>query len=122
MKLLLMAVLVIMAYTGSAQQITGTIIYRLTDRIPQSKHMDSLIAIYENKHPEKFIHPVKPKPGTHFLADGMPCIVPESPTTGLIPNAWNGNILLPFRSKPPVMPNPALPYSKQSDPNTGKKP
>ena len=119
MKQLLTMALMIIAFTASAQQpLVRT--YKLPATKPDRKMMDSLLAIYKGKHPEKFILQVKPRPGIHFLADGMACIVPEPPTTGLIRNAWSATISLPYRSDLHAIPNPALPKSKEPAPDVTK--
>jgi hypothetical protein len=47
------------------------------------------------------------KPGVHRLPqDNMPCIVPDSTKTVRIPNTWKGSLRVPYRSKPPQIPNP----------------
>ena len=51
----------------------------------------------------------KPKPGITYLADGMPCIVPDEPTAGKIPNPLKG-IQLMYTNR---IPNPALPKQKK---------
>ena len=43
-----------------------------------------------------------------YLADGMPCIVPEKATAAIIPNAWR-QPSVPFRIQGGAIPNPALP-------------
>ena len=40
--------------------------------------------------------------------DHMPCVVPDSATAALMPNAW-GVVTNPFRPQYHTMPNPALP-------------
>ena len=120
MKLLLTIMFIVIAYSATAQQPMVKINKLPDPRI--RKQMDSLLAIYKNKHPKRFVLPAAPKPGIHLLPGGMPCIVPEPPTAGFIPNLWNGNISLPYRSKLPAIPNPALPGSKEVDPNVTKQP
>jgi len=120
MKLLLSIMCIAIACSATAQQPTIKI-----NKLPDPgirKQMDSLLTLYKTKHPEKFILPVNPKPGIHVLPGGMPCIVPEPPTAGLIPNLWNGNIFLPFKPEFQPIPNPALPRSKESNPNVTKQP
>ena len=47
------------------------------------------------------------KPGVHRLPqDNMPCIVSDSTKTVKIPNAWKGSLRVPYKSKPPQIPNP----------------
>ena len=51
---------------------------------------------------------VHPKPGIHRLPqDNMPCIVPNLTLTVPIKNLWAEKIELPFRGKPPRLPNPS---------------
>jgi hypothetical protein len=46
------------------------------------------------------------KPGVYRLPqDNMPCIVPDSAKTVRIPNVWKGPVKIPYKSKPPRIPN-----------------
>ena len=54
------------------------------------------------------------KPGVYRLKGGMPCIVPDTKDIAAIPNAWKGAVKAPYKSNPPVIPNPSLPDT-QSD-------
>jgi hypothetical protein len=96
--------------------------YRMPGVKLEKKQIDSVLAIYKNKHPEKLKSLHKPTPGTHYLADGMPCIVPNDATAGLIPNAWKEEVRLPYRPKHKAMPNPALPQAAEPDANVAKEP
>ncbi|MGZ3852927.1 MAG: hypothetical protein ACXVBX_09060 [Flavisolibacter sp.] len=40
--------------------------------------------------------------------DHMPCVVPDSASAGLVPNAWGG-VTVPFRPNYHPIPNPVLP-------------
>jgi hypothetical protein len=52
----------------------------------------------------------KKAPGVYRLPqDGMPCIVPESHKSVKIPNAWRVPLRVPFKNKPPRIPNPSDP-------------
>ncbi|MGZ8538943.1 MAG: hypothetical protein ACXWV9_11805 [Flavisolibacter sp.] len=53
----------------------------------------------------------KLKPGIKIWSDGMPCIVPEEPTIGKIPNAFNG-LLSQLEY---TIPNPALPKGRKPE-------
>ena len=53
----------------------------------------------------------------HLPQDHMPCVVPDSASAGLMPNAWSP-VTVPFRPQLHVMPNPALP--KQPSLEKGK--
>ena len=65
--------------------------------------MSSLLKLYNSKL-QNGTASVTPKlnPGITYLTDGMPCIVPEEPTAGKIPNAFKG-----IQSY--TIPNPARP-------------
>ena len=55
--------------------------------------------------PELFL--THPKPGVHRLPqDNMPCIVPDLSASVAMPNAWKGEIKIPFQGSPPQIPNP----------------
>lgn len=43
-----------------------------------------------------------------LLQNHMPCVVPDSATAALIPNAWSA-VAIPFQSQHQPIPNPALP-------------
>jgi len=56
------------------------------------------------------------KPGIYRLPqDNMPCIVPDPTATVAIPNAWKGGVRVPFKTKPPAIPNPGKPIITQPD-------
>ena len=58
---------------------------------------------YTYKH---LLIPGDGKPGVYSLPqDNMPCIVPDSTKTVRVPNAWKGSRKLPYKSKPPRIPN-----------------
>lgn len=52
--------------------------------------------------------PQNKKPGVYRLQqDGMPCIVPDTKDIAAMPNAFKGEIKVPFVAKPPHIPNAA---------------
>jgi hypothetical protein len=108
MKLLLTIAIAIIGNTAFSQHPQLELRKSLGERFDK-KQMDSLLATFKNKYSEKFKQWNKPKAGIHYLADGMPCIVPEEATIGLIRNAWKGSIAVPYRFRDSQMPNPALP-------------
>ena len=60
-------------------------------------------------HPRAYL--VHPKPGIHRLPqDNMPCVVPDTRLSVAIPNLWAGKVEVPFKNKPPRIPNPAKPF------------
>jgi hypothetical protein len=47
------------------------------------------------------------KPGIYALPqDNMPCIIPDLSGTVAIPNLWKGKTKVPYKSSPPLIPNP----------------
>lgn len=53
-----------------------------------------------------------PKPGVHHLPqDNMPCLIPDPTATVSIPNAWAGEIKVPYTGNPPHIPNAAKPFT-----------
>jgi hypothetical protein len=112
MKLLLMIVLIALYTHASAQTIrlqTPDRNFKINSVTIDKRKFDSLIKILPYQSQNSYSFNLKLNTGLNHLADGMPCIVPEPPTAGLIPNVWHGKVQVPFRQKEMAMPNPAVP-------------
>ena len=111
MRPLLLMLFVIMSSYSIAQNPKVQKIPKLNGKELSKTQMDSILQQYNIKfHNGSVVVAPKLKPGIHYLADGMPCIVPEEPTVGKIPNAFSGN-----RLNRNTIPNPALPKGKKPE-------
>ena len=110
MRLLLLMLFIIMCSYGIAQNPQVQITPKLYGKELSKPQLETLLKLYKmNPQMGNKLVRLKRKPGISYLADGMPCIVPEKPTAGIIPNAFKGTLIY-------TIPNPALP--KKSKPKS----
>ena len=103
MRLPLLMLFLIMCSYGIAQNPQVQKFPKLNGKELSKPQLESLLKLYKfNPQVGNNQVRIKRKPGISYLADGMPCIVPEEPTAGIIPNAFKGIPLY-------TIPNPALP-------------
>ena len=111
MRLLLLVLFVSICSYGVAQNPQVQKIPKLNGKELNKAQMDSILQQYNIKvNNGSIVVTPKLKPGIHYLSDGMPCVVPEEPTAGKIPNAFSG-----IRLNKNAIPNPALPKGKKPE-------
>ena len=107
MRLLLLMLFITLCTYSIAQNPQIQKIPKLNGKGMNKSQIASVLQQYNIKlHNGSVVVTPKLKPGVHYLADGMPCIVPEQPTAGKIPNAFSG-----IKLNRNAIPNPALPKS-----------
>lgn len=109
MRLLLLMVFIIMSSYCIAQYPKVQKMPKVPGKQLNKAQMDSVLSHFNiNLQNGNVVVSPKLKSGIHYLPDGMPCIVPQEPTAGKIPNAFNG-----IRLNRNTIPNPALPKSNK---------